>query len=71
MAKNKTSKIKKIIIDQKKCIGCGTCAALAPEVFGLGPDGKARVKNLKGGGEETIKLAAESCPVQAISIEEE
>lgn len=71
MAKNKTSKIKKIIIDQKKCIGCGTCVALAPEVFELGPDGKARVKNLKGGGEETIKLAAESCPVQAISIEEE
>jgi len=61
--------MKKIKIDKNKCIGCGTCAALAPEVFELDENNKARVKNPAGTDEETIKLAADSCPVQAISIE--
>jgi ferredoxin len=63
--------VKKIKIDKNKCIGCGTCAALAPEVFELDENNKARVKNPKGSDEETIRLAVDSCPVQAISIEEE
>jgi len=42
--------------------------ALAPEVFELGLDGKARIKNPKGAGEETIKLAVDSCPTEAIKI---
>jgi len=62
MKKNKKIKIE---IDQKKCIGCGTCVALAPEVFELDKNNKSRVKNPKGANEE---LAADSCPTGAIKI---
>ena len=36
---------KKIIIDTDLCEGCETCVEMCPEVFELGEDGKARVKN--------------------------
>jgi ferredoxin len=61
--------VKKIKIDKNKCIGCGTCAALAPEVFELDENNKARVKNPKTNATETLQLAADSCPTQAIEIE--
>ena len=65
------AKIKKIEVDKNKCIGCGTCAALAPEVFELDKNNKSVVKDINGADVETIKLAADSCPVEAIKIEME
>jgi ferredoxin len=64
-------RIKKIEIDKNKCIGCGTCASLAPEVFELDKNNKSTVKNINGADVETIKLAADSCPTEAIKIEME
>ena len=58
-----------IKIDREKCIGCGTCAALCPEAFGLDDENKAIVITGEGVDEETVKMAATSCPVQAIEIE--
>ena len=57
----------KIKIDKEKCIGCGTCVSICPQVFELGEDGKSRVKNPNGKCD--LKEAAESCPTEAISIE--
>ncbi len=65
------TKIKKIEVDKNKCIGCGTCAALAPEVFELDKNNKSTVKNTSNAKLETIKLAADSCPTKAIKIETE
>jgi len=59
--------MKKPIVDQTKCIGCGTCAALCPKTFEIEEDGKAYVKEQPGDSEEDIKTAIDSCPVQAIS----
>jgi ferredoxin len=56
-----------IKVDKDLCIGCGSCAAIAPEIFELGEDGKAFVK--EQGDEEQAKEAAEACPVGAITIE--
>ncbi|TAN32932.1 ferredoxin [Patescibacteria group bacterium] len=55
-------------IDEEKCIGCGTCPALAPGTFRMRDDNKAEVYNEKGDEDEAIKMAAEACPTQAILI---
>lgn len=55
-------------VDQDKCIGCGACTVICPEVFELRDDGKSHVKDPKGAGEDKIKEAADSCPVGAISL---
>ena len=57
-------------IDREKCIGCGTCAALAGNTFRMTDEGKAEVYNETGDDADTIKIAADSCPVGAISLEE-
>ncbi len=72
----------KILLDLKKCIGCGSCAAACSDVFIMGDNIKAHIKDsinqepdleakeLKE-GVDCIKEAADICPVQAILIEKE
>jgi ferredoxin len=57
-------------IDKKKCIGCGLCVSISPEVFKMGDSGTAQVKDMNADKkfENKVKEAAESCPVQAIKI---
>lgn len=62
---------KQPVIDKNKCLGCGTCVALASKTFKLGAEGKAQVVNPSGDNEETIQSAIDSCPAQAISWKEE
>ena len=59
--------MKKIIIDTKKCVGCGTCCAIAPKTFKIGEKGKASIISQNGNSKKDIDLAIFSCPVQAIS----
>lgn len=54
-------------VDQEKCVGCGLCASLNPDVFELGDDGKARVIKPKASAKE-CKEAADSCPSEAIAL---
>jgi|GEM_PF-81409 len=61
----------KVQVDKTKCIGCGTCVALAPKTFKLGDDGKSEVFAQDVDSEETLEQAIQSCPVQAISKVEE
>lgn len=56
----------KVTVDAKKCIGCGACVALCPDVFEIGQDGKSHVKNPNGKCD--LKAAAAGCPVSAISV---
>lgn len=56
------------VVDKEKCIGCGTCVALAPKTFKLDDEGKAEVVESPGDDEEKIREAVESCPVEAISF---
>ena len=58
----------KISVDQQKCIGCGACAATAPDIFEMGDDNKAHVK-VEETNSSSAKIAAEACPVEAIKIE--
>jgi ferredoxin len=54
-----------IKINKEKCIGCGLCVSVCEEVFELGDDGKAKVKEQKD--VPCVEQAVKSCPVQAIS----
>lgn len=58
-------------IDRKLCIGVGNCVVVAPTVFTLDDENKAVVLDPASVSEDTLMLAAESCPVSAIIIEDE
>ncbi|MCB9850333.1 MAG: ferredoxin [Phycisphaerales bacterium] len=57
-----------IAIDQEECIGCSACVTEAPETFDMNDDDKAYVKNPPHDELEFIMAAAESCPIEAITI---
>lgn len=62
----------KPVVDGDLCIGCGNCEEECPDVFRLMEDGIAHVIN-ESPGEELygcIRDAEDSCPVDAISIQE-
>ena len=67
----KPIKIGKIVVDRNLCIGAASCIAVAPGVFELDSENKAVVYNDKGADDETILLAAKSCPTQAILVFDE
>ena len=54
-------------VDKTKCIGCGSCVALAAKSFKLGSDGKADVIVPAGDDEAAVQSAVNGCPVAAIS----
>ena len=57
-----------ISINKNKCIGCGACAAVCPDVFEI-IDNKAVVKTgQKNCKSSCVKEAADNCPVNAIKI---
>jgi len=62
--------MKKLKVNEKKCIGCGLCVSIAEEVFRLRDDGKVEViegyEGIKG-IEGKVQEAIDSCPVSVIS----
>lgn len=59
----------KVEVNKDLCIGCGSCVAIAPDTFEFGDDGLAEAKNEEI--TEDVKDAAESCPTDAIEVEED
>lgn len=55
----------KVKVDKEKCIGCGLCESICPKVFVM-KDGKAVAK--ANTNEKCAKEAADSCPVNVISV---
>ena len=56
-------------VNKEKCLGCGSCANICPEVFELDENLKAQIKqnaDIKKNS-KCIKEAIETCPVDAIS----
>lgn len=59
-------------VNKGKCIGCGLCVSLCPEVFELGEDSKSEIKKEADleKNKERIKEVIQSCPVGAIESKE-
>ncbi len=62
----------KASVDRDACIGCELCANICPEVFEMDDESIAVVivDTIPTEVEDTAREAAESCPTDAISIEE-
>ena len=56
----------KITVNES-CIGCGACTGVAPDVFEMNDEG---LSSVIGDDVDSAKEAAESCPVEAIEVED-
>ncbi len=58
----------RVSVDNIRCSGCGDCVVEAPEVFGLGEDGRAFVREgaLPAALETAVRVAEARCPEDAI-----
>lgn len=65
----------KVSIDQTKCVQCGSCVSICPEVFEMKEDGMVDVKPEYKGKDVPVELEAkvtearDMCPSTAIVIE--
>lgn len=67
----------KVSIDHSKCMMCGSCVAICPEVFEMRDDGSVDVKDEFKGVDITdealqtkVREAEGGCPGTAITVEE-
>lgn len=69
--------MKKIKVEENKCIGCGACVGITDgKIFDFNDDGYAYAKEenfdkLEEEIKEEVIDAKEGCPTEAITIEEE
>ena len=59
--------MKKVVLNEDRCIGCGACMSVAPDNFTFNDEGRAEIINNELTNEAVE--ASEMCPVSAITIE--
>jgi ferredoxin len=68
--------MKKLCVDETKCIGCGACVAVDGEHFDFNDSGLSSAKSqdnlldAEGKVATSIQEAIDSCPVGAIDVKE-
>jgi ferredoxin len=62
------SNIGKIVVDRDLCIGIASCVAVAKTTFEINGENKAVVLDANAADDETLKMAAQSCPTKAILL---
>ncbi len=63
--------MKKIIVNEDACIGCGACVSIDPEHFEFNDEGLSHAINQENLDSSDLASAISSCPTSAISIEED
>jgi ferredoxin len=69
--RTKPGTLRRIVVDRTKCIGARSCVAVAPGVFQMDDQNLAYLVDPDSEDEDTIMLAAQSCPVLAVIIYDE
>ncbi|WP_116452613.1 ferredoxin [Blastococcus litoris] len=62
----------RVEVDRERCVGSGTCEALAPDVFEVDDDGVLVVHRPEPGEDERndVEDAVQACPTRALSLAE-
>ncbi|GAA0358398.1 ferredoxin [Streptomyces blastmyceticus] len=58
----------RVTVDRTVCVGSGLCAATAPDAFRLDAARRSHPVEEETAASEAVLEAAESCPVEAITI---
>lgn len=59
----------KAVVDAEKCIGCGLCAQVSPDVYEMQDDkAVAKMDEISEDKAEEAKNGADQCPVAAIEV---
>ena len=66
-----TGAIRRIVVDRAKCIAARSCVAVAPGVFQMDDGNLAYVTDPSSTDDDTILMAAQSCPVLAVLLYDE
>lgn len=61
----------RVRVDRQLCRSAGSCVAIAPGVFQFDAEKRAVVIDEQGASEDLIWQAAESCPFNAIILEDD
>ena len=62
----------RVVVDRERCVGSGSCEALAPDVFEVGDDGVLVVHRPEPAKDELpdVRDAVAACPTRALSLVE-
>jgi len=61
--------VTRVVVDPERCVGSGTCEALAPAVFEVGDDGITHVLRAPGAADlAEVREAVGACPTQALTL---
>jgi len=61
--------MKKIVLNQDACIGCGVCIGIDPEHFEFDDEGYSSVISQENLDSASLMDAIDACPVAVISLE--
>ena len=61
----------RVLVDEERCVGCGTCVVQAPKVFRLDARGKAEVHTPIQTWSPIDGAYVLNCPTYAISVRPE
>lgn len=59
-----------VAADRDRCIGSGSCAFAAPDVFDVDVGGRVVLTSAVVAGDERVRDAVEGCPVDALRLVE-
>lgn len=62
--------MKKIVLNESGCIGCGACVGIDAEHFEFSDEGYSTVKSQENLESQALSDAIDACPVAVISIED-
>lgn len=57
--------------DRDRCMGSGTCAFTAPDVFDVDLTGRVLVIGTIEAGDQRVRQAVENCPMEALRLIED